>query len=394
MKKATFLLSLVSIFNISILSAQSAASKIKTEEIQIFNCSNSLIHFREDRNDNQFVRFVHLYNDFLENKKTFYLPDGRIEKIEKYYQFIKPSTQTYSYDYSFEGKKEIVSIKKDNVLETRTIKDKDKDEIIKEVFADGRLRYKIFSVLSTDETTRAIEYNNDGKVIYDEQQGQGDITKANYTKKQLENGNTQVSYSDGNSFTVEVYDKNNERIAYSSFTNFVQFDEFINYNMAQIHLAKPVMNLKPQGYYNFFGVITEIMGEKKNQKQTTYAEYHKNNVVYRTPEETEIRTYNRNGDLIEFVNKSGERELYTYNEKNQPVEIKYLSSEGVLTMKIIYSYKNDLLTKIKVLDGTESQGVMQLDLDYTFDSRGNWTKMTYSENGTCKHVKLRTLTYY
>ena len=73
MKKTTFLLSLITVLCFSKLSAQSTQSKIKTEQVQITDCSNSPIHFRGQGDDKQFIRFANLYNDFLENKKVFYL---------------------------------------------------------------------------------------------------------------------------------------------------------------------------------------------------------------------------------------------------------------------------------------------------------------------------------
>lgn len=391
MKKTTFLLPLIAVLCISKLSAQSAQSNIKTEQVQITDCSNAPIHFMMDYDNKQHVRFIDFYSDILENEKTFYLADGRVEKVEKYYHFIKPITETHTYHYSVEEKKEIVTIKKNNILYRRTIKNSEKDEIINDVYDDeGKIKYKVFS--RSGEDYRFIQYDKSGNVVKDEQNGAGDRTRTNYNKKELSNGNTEISYTDGNTQTIEIYNSKGDKISYSNVDIYDDLDEFINHNGGR--LAKPVNNAKPKGNFSFFGIETEFQGNKKIETQTSYAEYVRNNTVYRTPEETEIRIYNQQGAIVELINKYGEKESFSYNEKDQLLERKKESSEGVLMMKIKYSYKNELLNEIKVIDVSNNQVAMQIALEYTFDNQGNWIKMRYLSDGKCQHIKNRTLTYY
>jgi hypothetical protein len=368
--------------------------KLKTELIQIFDCSSSKKHFSETSSQEQFVKFLHFYQAFLENEKRFYNPDGSLQKIEKYYFHYKHNTVTYSFDYAYEGEKEIVTIRNNGIVDEKVIKDPKNDIGIREEYHDGWLRTRIFSVLSSGQDTRAIQYNKDGEVIFDhgsDQVGQG---KSDYKKEFLKNGGTRVSYRDGNSQIEEVYNSSGEEIAYSSSDIYDNLDDLIRHNAGRIGKVKPIQNVSSQGNFNFFGVERQIMEDGIIETQTSYVQYNRNNIVYRSPEEIVIRIYNSHGDIVEEIDEHRDKERYIYNENNQLMELKKISAKGELMMKVNFSYKNDLLTKIKVLDGPEGQGVMQLDLDYTFDSRGNWTKMTYSENGTCKHVKMRTLTYY
>ena len=264
MKKTTFLLSLITVLCFSKLSAQSTQSKIKTEQVQITDCSNSPIHFRGQGDDKQFIRFANLYNDFLENKKVFYLENGSVEKIEKYYLFIKPITETYTHQYSKDGKKEMVIIKKDNVLESKYISDPDKGEDIKEEYLEGKLFTRIYSSIATGEDFRAIRYDAEGNVVLDQQLGEGDKTKSNYTKTQLNNGNTEISYTDGNAQTIEIYNSKGDKISYSSMDMYDNVDDLVNHFISVIHLAKPVNNAKPKGNFSFFGIETEFQGDKKN----------------------------------------------------------------------------------------------------------------------------------
>jgi YD repeat-containing protein len=394
MKKTTFLLSFISVLGLSNVLAQSANPVIKTEHVQITDCSNSPIHFRGHQDDNQFIRFADLYNDFLENEKVFYHPDGRVEREEKYYLFIKPITETYTYHYFTEGSKETVSIKKDNVLEKRYITNPDNDEVINEEYHEGKLHARLFSSIASGEDLRAIGYDKEGKVVFDEQKGVADTAKSNYAKRLLSNGNTEVSYTDGQTLTIEVYNSKGEKISDSSFYMFENADEFINHNASIIHQAKPVKDANLRGDFNYLGIETEIQAGKKTETLTAYAEYVRNGIVYRTPEETQIRIYNQQGNILETVDSDGAREMFSYNEKDQPLEIKKVSGEGGVVAKTTYAYKNDLLTEIKVIDGSNNQAALQIALDYTFDKQGNWIKMTYSENGKCVHIKNRTLTYY
>jgi hypothetical protein len=123
-----------------------------------------------------------------------------------------------------------------------------------------------------------------------------------------------------------------------------------------------------------------------------------------------VNTYDSNGNRVESVHykadgslidgpKDPARSEFSYDSKGQVVELIQYDSKRSLVWRLTYSYdKNGNIAEIS----SYSRGTVLVShrtFEYEYDSAGNWTKQTISEDfsNTCSHpmqVFIRTITYY
>lgn len=141
--------------------------------------------------------------------------------------------------------------------------------------------------------------------------------------------------------------------------------------------------------------------DKGNVSQSYKVEFLSNNY---TREEKLIFEYNKKGLLIEDKEYNGKnpdcilKKSYTYNQKNDLLEIQYISKEGELYTRKVYTYEaNGTIKSITLMRNKDGSIINKTEFEY--DKNKNWitqiSSNTYRDNKATEiYTFTRKISYY